>query len=60
MFLSRRDCIEAFKKALEVDAEFLLAYAISDNDHRIFDMKDSMEKLGFDPQDNSEDFFAKA
>ena len=60
MFLSRRDCIEVFKRALEVDDEFLVAYAISDNDNRIFDMKESMEKLGFDPQDNSEDFFNRA
>lgn len=57
MLISKRDCIEVFKKALEVDAEFLIAYAISDNDKRIFDMKESMEKLGFYPQDNAEDFF---
>ncbi|NKB68964.1 MAG: NAD-dependent epimerase/dehydratase family protein [Candidatus Latescibacteria bacterium] len=60
MFLSRRDCIEVFKRAIEVDTEFLVAYAISDNDGRIFDMKESMEKLEFDPQDNSEDFFDRA
>ena len=60
MFLSRRDCVEAFKKALEVDTGFLVAYAISDNDHRVFDMRESMEKLGFDPQDNSKDFFDRA
>ena len=44
----------------KVVADFLVAYAISDNDNRIFDMKESMEKLGFDPQDNSEDFFNRA
>lgn len=60
MFMSKRDCIEAFRRAIKVDAEFLVAYAISDNDNRIFDMKESMEKLGFDPQDNSEDFFNRA
>ena len=59
MFLSRRDCVGVFRKALEVEAGFLVAYAISDNDKRVFDMKDSIEKLGFEPQDNSEDFFDK-
>lgn len=49
-----------FKRAIEVDAEFLVAYAISDNDDRIFDMKETMEKLAFYPQDNSKDFFDRA
>ena len=57
MYLSKRDCVEAFKKALEVDADYLVAYAISDNDRRIFDMKESMEKLGTNPKDNSENYF---
>ncbi|MEM7133392.1 MAG: NAD(P)-dependent oxidoreductase [Chloroflexota bacterium] len=60
MFLSRRDCIEVFKRAIEVDTEYLITYAISDNDDRIFDMKETMEKLSFYPQDNSKDFFDRA
>ena len=32
MFLSKRDCVEAFTRAIEVDASYLLAYAISRND----------------------------
>ena len=57
MFLSKRDCVEAFNKALQVDADYLIAYAISDNDRRVFDMKETMEKLGTDPQDNTEDYY---
>jgi nucleoside-diphosphate-sugar epimerase len=57
MFLSRRDCVEAFRRALQVEDDFLIAYAISDNDRRIFDMKESMEKLGFNPQDNAEKYY---
>jgi len=60
MFLSRRDCIEAFRRALQIDTEYLVAYAISDNDRRVFDMKETMEKLGTNPQDNSEDYFTEA
>jgi len=60
MFLSRRDCIEAFRRSLQIDTEYLIAYAISDNDRRVFDMKETMEKLGTNPQDNSEDYFTEA
>ena len=60
MFLSRRDCVEVFKRAIEVDTEYLVTYAISDNDDRIFDMRETMEKLAFYPQDNSKDFFDRA
>jgi len=57
MYLSKRDCVEAFKKALEVEIDYLVAYVISDNDRRFFDMKESMEKLGTNPKDNSEDYY---
>ena len=57
IFLSKRDCVNAFKKALEVDCGYLVAYAISDNDRRFFDMKETTEKLGTNPQDNAEDYY---
>ena len=59
LFLSKRDCVEAFRRALQVDTDYLIAYAISDNDRRFFDMKETMEKLGYNPQDNAEDYFKK-
>jgi nucleoside-diphosphate-sugar epimerase len=58
MFLSKRDCVQAFVRALEVNADFLLAYAISNNDRRIFDLTETKERLGFYPQDNAENYFA--
>jgi nucleoside-diphosphate-sugar epimerase len=57
MFLSKRDCVQAFVRALEVNADFLLAYAISNNDRRVFDLSETGEKLGFHPQDNAENNF---
>lgn len=57
MFLSQRDCVAAFTRALEVNTDFLLAYAISNNDRRCFDLTETRERLGFYPQDNSEDYF---
>ena len=59
MFLSKRDCVEAFRRALQVDTDYLIAYVISDNDRRVFDMKETAEKLGYNPQDNAEDYFKK-
>jgi len=57
IFLSKRDCVQAFARALEVKADFLLAYAISNNDRRYFDLTETKENLGFYPKDNAEDYF---
>lgn len=57
MFLSHRDCIEAHRLSLEVDTTFLLAYVISNNDRRVFDLAETTRTLGYRPQDNSESFF---
>lgn len=57
MFLSHRDCVEAHKRALEVDTKFMLAYVVSNNDRRVFDLTETIDNLGFEPQDNAEDWF---
>lgn len=57
MFLSQRDCVQAFKRALEVDTKYMLAYAVSNNDRRVFDLTETIQHLGFHPQDNAEDYF---
>jgi len=57
MFLSKRDCVEAFARAIEVDAPYMLAYAISRNDRRVFDLEVTEKVLGFHPQDNAEFYF---
>ena len=40
-----------------MDTDYLIAYATSDNGRRVFDMKETTEKLGYNPQDNAEDYF---
>jgi len=57
MFLSKRDCVEAFTRALEVNTDYLLAYAISNNDRRVLDLTETRERLGFNPKDNAETYF---
>ncbi len=57
MYLSHRDGIQAFRRALEVETRYLLAYAVSNNDRLVFDLEQTREKLGFEPRDNAETFF---
>ena len=57
MFCSHRDLVQAFRLALEVDAPFLTAFAISNNTRKVFDLTETERKLGFRPQDDAEDHF---
>ena len=58
MFLSHRDCVQAFQRALELEGQsFTVAYAISNNDRRVFDLTAARQQLGTDPQDNAERYF---
>ena len=57
MFLSHRDCVEAHRRALEADTRYLLAYVISNNDRRVFDLEETIQALGFEPRDNAETYF---
>ena len=57
MFCSKRDLVQAFDRALEVDADFVTAYAVSDNGGGAFDLEETRKVLGFQPQDNAEDYF---
>ena len=48
--------IQAVTLAINIDKDFLLVYAISNNDSRIFDLTETNENLGFYPQDNSANY----
>mmetsp|Transcript_128612 Transcript_128612/g.250632 ORF Transcript_128612/g.250632 Transcript_128612/m.250632 type:complete len:302 (-) Transcript_128612:173-1078(-) len=61
MFLSRRDCIGFCKAALTCtipaeDRGYLCAYAVSNNSESVFDLKESIKKLSYTPQDSADDF----
>ena len=57
MYLSHRDCIQAFERALESSKDFLIAYAISNNSTKVFDLKETSRALNFYPEDDSENYF---
>lgn len=61
MFLSRRDCIGFCLASLEApilpeDEGYMCAYALSNNATRVFDLEETIQKLGYTPQDSAEDF----
>merc|ERR1711972_200258 len=61
MFLSRRDCIGFCKAALdcpipEEHGGYLCAYALSNNSESVFDLEESIAKLGYTPLDSADDF----
>ena len=59
MYLSRRDCVNFMKAALEVPLKsrrYACAYAVSDNSSRIFDLEETTKILGYYPMDSSDTF----
>lgn len=59
MWLSPRDCAQATWRAIESDLSFGIFYAISQNGARHWDITDTMEKLGYRPEDDAERFAAE-
>ena len=57
MYLSHRDCIQVFERALESSRNYLIAYAISNNSRKVFDLKETSRTLNFYPEDDSENYF---
>lgn len=55
MYISRRDLTDAFHKALELQTDFLVTYAVGNNTPSVFDLSRAKEELGFHPRDNSAD-----
>jgi NAD+ dependent glucose-6-phosphate dehydrogenase len=56
MWLSPRDCAQVTWRAVESDVGFGIFYAISANGGRHWDITDTMEKLGYRPQDDAEQY----
>ena len=57
VFCSKRDLITVFTRAIEVETQFLAAFAVSDNSRGVFDLAQTKKLLGFIPQDNAENYF---
>jgi len=57
IFTSKRDLVQAFVKAIETDKQYLSAFAISNNDRKVFSLEETKSVLGFKPVDNCESYF---
>ena len=53
IYLSKSDLIDVTDKVLQIDTDYIVAYAVSDNKPAVFDLTETGEKLGFNPKDNS-------
>ena len=54
MWLSPRDCAQVVRRAIEAELGFGVFYAISANGGRHWDISDTMERLGYRPEDDAE------
>jgi len=57
MFISRRDLLDVVEKALQINTNYLVVYAVSDNNPCVFDLTETRERLGFNPRDDSTVYF---
>jgi NAD+ dependent glucose-6-phosphate dehydrogenase len=60
MWLSPRDCAQVVSRALETDLGFGVFYAISANSGRHWDITDTIERLGYWPEDDAERYFGNS
>ncbi len=57
VFCSKRDLVQAFEKALQLETTFQAAFVTSNNSGNVFDLSETKKKLDFHPQDNAENYF---
>jgi NAD+ dependent glucose-6-phosphate dehydrogenase len=53
VWLSERDCVQLLERCLETDHDWVLAYGISDNPRKFWDIEHAREVLGYAPQDSA-------
>lgn len=61
LWLSRRDCVQVIRRALdaEIPQGFSVVFAVSGNKSRVHDLSCARRILGFEPQDDSDDFLKR-
>ena len=59
MWLSPRDAAQVTWRAIESELNFGVFYAISANGGRHWDITDTIEQLGYRPEDDAERFAAE-
>ena len=59
VFFGQRDCVELFRKTLEVDADYLVVYGVSNSSIPIFDLTETKQLLGYNPLDDEKEYFKR-
>jgi nucleoside-diphosphate-sugar epimerase len=59
MWLSPRDCAQVVWRAIESPVQYGVFYAISRNSRRHWDITETIERLGYQPEDDAELFAAQ-
>ena len=57
-WLSHRDMAQLTWRAIESEVKFLVCYGISGNTRAYWDIRSAREQLGYEPEDNAEDYAA--
>lgn len=57
IFISHRDLVQMVEKSLQVSGSFVAAFGVSNNSNGLFDLAETRAILGYDPQDDAEDYF---
>tara|TARA_Y100000588_G_scaffold90069_1_gene96680 strand:+ start:87 stop:809 length:723 start_codon:yes stop_codon:yes gene_type:complete len=55
-WLSHRDCVQLVWRGIEADVKFGIFYGISDNTRAYWDIQSAREQLGYEPEDNAEQY----
>ena len=53
VWLSERDCIQLFERALASDLDWVLCYGISENPRQFWSIEHAKDILGYEPQDSA-------
>lgn len=58
-WLSHKDLVNLFKRAIETDVNYGTYYGVSDNEDAIWDITNAINELGYKPIENSNDILNK-
>jgi nucleoside-diphosphate-sugar epimerase len=64
IYLSHQDAVGFFRAAIEAEMKpavggipFMMAYAVSNNEKKIYDLEETIANLGYCPRDNADSYF---
>ena len=59
VFCSQRDLVQAFSRGIEIETDFIAAFAVSNNSKAVFDLEETRAKFGFSPLDDADNYMTR-